>query len=56
LCDALDRKKPFRNFKNVLTEYPDVEKRFYKYKDNRLREMLRDKLEERGYELEEKSE
>ena len=53
LFDALERKKPFRNFKNTLADYPGVQEKFYKYKDARLTEILRIRLEERGYELEE---
>jgi hypothetical protein len=55
LIDALERKKPFRNFKDAITEYPDIETRFYAYKDNRLKDILRDKLAEYGYELEEET-
>ncbi len=55
LFDVLERKKPFRNFKDSLVDYPDIEKSFYEYKDNRLKEMLRDQLAERGYELEEET-
>lgn len=55
LFDVLERKKPFRNFKDTLVDYPDIEKSFYEYKDNRLKEMLRDQLAERGYELEEET-
>ena len=53
LFDALERKKPFRNFKNTLEAYPDVQKRFHAYKDSRLKEILKDRLEECGYYLEE---
>ena len=55
LYDALDRKKPFMNFKDTLAEHPDTEKRFYEYKNSRLKEILRDRLEEYGYEIEEES-
>jgi len=53
LIDALEQKKPFRNFKDTITEYPDIENRFHKYKDNRLKDILRNQLAEYGYELEE---
>lgn len=53
LFDALERKKPFRNFKNAIAAYPGIQKHFYEYKDRRLKEILRNRLEERGYELEE---
>lgn len=55
LFDALERKKPFRNFKNVIADYPVIQKRFYEYKDSRLKEILRNRLKERGYELEEET-
>jgi len=55
LIDALDRKKPFRNFKNAIAEYPDTQKNFHTYKDNRLKEILKDQLAERGYEFEEET-
>jgi len=52
MFDVLERKKPFLNFKNALSDYPDIEKKFYEYKDNRLKEILKDRLAECGYELE----
>lgn len=55
MFDALERKKPFFNFKNTLADYPDVQKKFFEYKDNRLKEILRDRLAEFGYGLEEKT-
>lgn len=55
MFDALERRKPFRNFKNALADYPDLEKKFYAYKDSRLKEILRNRLAERGYELEEET-
>ena len=55
LYDALDRKKPFMNFKDALTEYPDAEKRFYEYKNSSLKEILSGRLEECGYEIEEET-
>jgi len=55
MFDALERKKPFFNFKSTLADYPDIQKKFFEYKDNRLKEILRDRLAEYGYELEEKT-
>jgi hypothetical protein len=52
MFDALERKKPFLNFKNIIADYPNIEKKFYEYKDNRLKEILKDRLAECGYELE----
>jgi hypothetical protein len=53
LFDALEKKKPFRNFKSAIADYPGIQKKFYEYKDGRLKEILRNRLAERGYELEE---
>lgn len=55
LIDALERKKPFRSFKDALTEYPDIESEFYGYKDRRLKDILKNQLTEYGYELEEET-
>ncbi|MDY6836973.1 MAG: UPF0158 family protein [Thermodesulfobacteriota bacterium] len=55
LISALEGKKPFRSFKDALAEYPDVEKRFFEYKGNRLKDMLKKQLAECGYTLEEES-
>lgn len=52
---VLEGKKPFRNFKDTLVDYPDIEKIFYEYKDNRLKEILREQLAECGYDLEEEA-
>lgn len=54
LYDALEKKKPFRNFKNTLADFTDIEKQFYEYKNSRLKEILKKRLEEIGYALEEK--
>ena len=54
LYDALEKKKPFRNFKNILADFAEIEKRFYEYKGNRLKVILKNRLEAIGYELEEK--
>lgn len=55
MIDALERKKPFYNFKNTIADYPDIQKKFFEYKDNRLKEILKDRLAEIGYELLEKN-
>lgn len=52
---VLEGKKPFRNFKDTIVDYPYIEKNFYEYKDNRLKEILREQLAECGYELEEET-
>jgi hypothetical protein len=55
LYGALERKKPFFNFKEALADYPDTEKKFYEYKGNRLKKILKKQLKERNYELKEKT-
>ena len=55
LFDVLQQKKPFLNFKNAIADYADIQKKYYEYKDNRLKEILRNQLAECGYELEEKT-
>ncbi|MCD4762902.1 MAG: UPF0158 family protein [Desulfobacterales bacterium] len=52
MFDVLEQKKPFLNFKNAIADYPDIQKKFYEYKDNRLKEILKDRLAECGYALE----
>lgn len=53
LYEALERRKPFRSFKNAVSEYPDMDKLFYEYKGNRLINMLKERLAGIGYEVEE---
>jgi hypothetical protein len=53
LSEVLDRPKPFRNFKEALYDYPEIQKGFYEYKENRLKEILKEQLSEIGYEIEE---
>ncbi|MDY6954771.1 MAG: UPF0158 family protein [Thermodesulfobacteriota bacterium] len=55
LISALEGKKPFRRFKDALADYPDTEEKFYAYKDNRLKKILRKQLAECGYTLEEET-
>lgn len=47
---ALDGKGAFRRFKNVLAGYPEEEKRWYAFKDDRLRHEVIDWLESIGIE------
>lgn len=53
LSEVLDRPKPFRNFKEALYDYTEIQKGFYEYKENRLKEILKEQLSEIGYEIEE---
>jgi hypothetical protein len=41
---ALDGKGAFRRFKNVLSDYPDEEKRWFAFKDERMRQEVIDWL------------
>ena len=38
LFDALDRRRPFRSFKDVLAAFPEVRDRWYVYHEDWLRE------------------
>jgi len=38
LFDALDRRRPFRSFKDALTRFPEVRERWFAYHEERLRE------------------
>lgn len=48
LVIALDGKGAFRRFKNVLSDYPEEEKRWYAFKDERLRQEVIDWLHSIG--------
>jgi hypothetical protein len=47
---ALDGKGAFRRFKNVLKNHPDEEKRWFAFKDERMRQDVRDWLHSIGIE------
>lgn len=38
LFDALDRRRPFRSFKDALTGFPDVREAWFRYQEGQLRE------------------
>jgi hypothetical protein len=38
LFDALDRRRPFRSFKDALAGFPDVREAWFKYQEGQLRE------------------
>lgn len=50
LSIALDGKGAFRRFKNVLRDYPDVEKKWFELKAKRDKEAVKDWLESIGIE------
>jgi len=47
---ALDGKGAFRRFKNVIADYPDEEKRWFAFKDKKLREEVVEWLNDLGIE------
>jgi hypothetical protein len=51
LSIVLDGRSAFRRFKNVLRDYPEVEKDWYKFKANRDKEEVKEWLEGIGIEL-----
>jgi len=48
---ALDGRGAFRRFRNILLNYPDVREEWFKFKDKRLEERVRQWLEENEIEL-----
>jgi hypothetical protein len=53
LSIALDGKGAFRRFKNVLRDYPEVEKEWFRFKNKRDKEEVKDWLESIGIEMDE---
>jgi hypothetical protein len=51
LFEELSKNKPFRRFKDMLCDYPDIQKRFYQYKDDRMKKYLIEVLEADGFEV-----
>ena len=51
LSIALDGKGAFRKFKNVLRDYPEVEKEWFQFKSKRDKEEVKDWLESIGIEM-----
>jgi hypothetical protein len=49
--DVLDRPGPFNNFRDALQQDPELRERFYQFKEDRLTNLLRRRLQEIGYEL-----
>ena len=45
LAKSLQRRSPFRNFKDDLYEFPDVQKQWYKFHNEQLVQMAREWLE-----------
>lgn len=51
LLDALQRKHPFRNFKNVIEDYEDVRQLWHDYKEALLVEKAKNWLVEQGIDI-----
>jgi hypothetical protein len=51
LCSALERKKPFRHFKDILESCPGERERWFHFKDERLRERVLQWARQQGLEL-----
>jgi hypothetical protein len=52
LFDALDRRRPFRSFKDALMGFPDVRERWFAYHEEQLREHALDWLRIEGIDAE----
>jgi hypothetical protein len=52
LLDALDRRRPFRSFKDALLNFPDVRERWFAYHEERMREEARAWLRSEGIDAE----
>jgi hypothetical protein len=50
--NALERKKPFKNFKSLMYEYPNLSKKWFEYKYNTIKNETIDWLCENNIELE----
>lgn len=53
--EALERKKPFRNFKELINQHPELRKKWFKYRDKELTNEAMNWLCINGIELEDKS-
>ena len=45
---AINRKKPFRNFKDALFEFPEIEEKWFKFYSDEMTEILKEWLENEG--------
>ena len=45
LINAINRKKPFRNFKNALFEFPEIEEKWFKFYSDEMTEIVKEWLE-----------
>jgi hypothetical protein len=50
LTDAINGGKPFRRFKDILTDYPDLRKQWFSFEENAYREFAKRLLADNGIE------
>ena len=51
LSQAINRSKPFRRFKDQLSEYPDIEEKWFEYNDSRMKEYALEWLKNNGIKI-----
>ena len=54
LYNAIEKRKPFRNFKDILEKYPEIKEKWYKHKEECLKNELIDWLYSNNIMLEDK--
>ena len=52
LLSALDRRKPFRQFKDALTGFPEVRHRWFEFEAREMKRIAEDFYEAQGYAIE----
>ena len=52
LAEAINQSKPFRKFKNRLTELPEIRDKWFSFKENRMKEMAMEWLKDNEMEIE----
>lgn len=52
LTEAIERRRPFRSFKDELSRFPEVREKWYRYEEERMREYALDWLRAEGIEAE----
>jgi len=51
LWQAIDGRRPFRRFKDVLADYPNEREQWFRFEDDRIRQRVLEWLEDEGIEL-----
>lgn len=49
LLEALDMRKPFRRFKDTLSDFPEVERRWFEFETEEMKQIAQDFYEAEGY-------